>query len=82
MKIFLVIALFSSMAFADGDMPTGNKSCPQGQTCLTGDMPTGNKTCPQGQTCLVDGDISKDSADEDSSGSIFEIISDYLDSIF
>ena len=72
MKIFLVIALFSSMAFA-GDINTGG---------FTGDINTGGKTCPQGTTCLVNGDESKESTSEDSTDSIFEIVSAYLDSIF
>ena len=44
LKIFLVICLFSSAALADdGDMPTGGKTCPSGQTCFAGDMPTGGR---------------------------------------
>lgn len=37
----------SISAFAEGQYPIGNKSCPQGQqTCLTGDgeYPIGNKS--------------------------------------
>ena len=82
MKIFLILTLFSSMAFAEGDIGTGGKTCPQGQTCFTGDIGTGGKTCPQGQTCLVSGDASKDSADEDSANSVLEFVLDYLISIF
>ncbi len=33
-KFALVIALFCSTAFAEGEMGTGGKTCPQGQTCL------------------------------------------------
>ena len=34
-KLALVITLFSSAAFADGDMGTGGRTCPNGQTtCL------------------------------------------------
>ena len=36
MKIFLVIALFCSPSFAEGDMGAGGRTCPQGQTCLVG----------------------------------------------
>lgn len=73
MKIFLVIALLSSVALADGDMGTGG---------FTGDMGTGGKTCPQGQTCLLSADESKESVTEGSADSIFEIVRAYLDSIF
>jgi|GEM_PF-5894377 len=34
-KLVLVVFLFTSAAFADGDLPNGNKNCPNGQTtCL------------------------------------------------
>ena len=43
-KFALVIALFCSTAFAEGEMGTGGRSCPQNaQTCFAGnptDMPT------------------------------------------
>ncbi len=45
----LTVVLFSSSAFADGDMGTGGRTCPPGQTCFVGDgdMGTGGKTCPK-----------------------------------
>ncbi|MCW5961841.1 MAG: hypothetical protein KIS76_16895 [Pyrinomonadaceae bacterium] len=38
LKIALVIAMFSTVSFADGDMTSGGRSC-EG-TCLTGGQPT------------------------------------------
>ena len=35
LKIFLVVCLFSSVAFADGDMGNGGKTCTQ--NCYTSD---------------------------------------------
>jgi hypothetical protein len=35
-KLFLAMMMLfvlSVFTFADGDLPTGNKSCPNGQTC-------------------------------------------------
>ena len=44
LKIFLVICLFSSVAFADdGNMGSGGKTCPPGQTCLDGNMGSGGR---------------------------------------
>ncbi len=43
--ILVLVFVFSITIFADGDFPIGNRTCPQGQTCLTdGDIPIGNKT--------------------------------------
>lgn len=44
--ITVLLFVLSVSAFADGDIPLGGKSCPQGkQTCLTdGDVPTGGKS--------------------------------------
>lgn len=76
MKVFLVIALFCSAAFADGDMGAGGLWSGDGTTNLEGDMGAGGKHCPEGQTCLTEGDDSEDSDD-----SILESIKDYLASI-
>ncbi len=41
LKLFLVVCLFSSVAFAeDGNMGGGGKACPQGQqTCHVAEQP-------------------------------------------
>jgi hypothetical protein len=39
-KLVLVVCLFSSVAFADGEMSNGGKSCPTGTTCLYTTQPT------------------------------------------
>lgn len=47
----LFTALFCTSAFADGDMGSGGKTCPEGQqTCLTGDMGSGGVTSYDGPT--------------------------------
>jgi hypothetical protein len=68
LKIFLVVSLFSSIAFADdGDMSGGNKTCPPGQTCFTeGDMSGGNRAVN----------------DQDQNDSVLTFIQKYLGSIF
>ena len=71
MKVFLVIALFSSMAFADGDMGTGNKTCPQGTTCFVN--PNGSTDAPETKV-TDDATVSSDS--------ILEDILAYFDAIF
>ncbi|MBC7899621.1 MAG: hypothetical protein H7070_06160 [Saprospiraceae bacterium] len=74
MKIFLVIALFCSTSFAEGDMGNGGLwSGDETTNSLEGDMGNGGKTCPQGQTCLV--------GSNDSDDSILKSIKDYLASI-
>ncbi|MBC7900125.1 MAG: hypothetical protein H7070_08740 [Saprospiraceae bacterium] len=55
MKVFLVVALFCSTAFADGDMGSGGfaegdmgsggKTVTTGEPCIPGDMGSGGKTC-------------------------------------
>jgi hypothetical protein len=43
-KLFLVVFLFSSVAFADGDMGTGGRTCPNGApTCLVSTEPIETK---------------------------------------
>ena len=74
MKVLLVIALFCSAAFADGDMGAGGFWSGDDTTAnLDGDMGAGGKTCPQGQTCL----IAASEADE----SMLKFIKDYLASL-
>lgn len=41
-KLFLVVCLFSSVAFADGDMGNGGKNCTG--NCLVANQPTENET--------------------------------------
>ena len=43
-KLVLVVCLFSSVAFADGEMGNGSKNCPTGTTCLTTTQPTEKET--------------------------------------
>jgi hypothetical protein len=45
--ILILLFVLSISAFAEGEFPIGNKSCPQGQqTCLTdeGQYPAGGKS--------------------------------------
>lgn len=67
-KFALVIALFCSTAFADGEMGTGGRSCPQGQTCLVNN--------PTNTTIVTDKD-QKGSED-----SFLVIVKDFLTKIF
>ena len=59
----LLTALFCTSAYADGDMGSGGKTCPEGQqTCLTGDMGSGGLTSYDGptktsQTTMDEGDM-------------------------
>lgn len=39
--IFVLLFVLTVSAFAEGEYPTGGKTCPQGQTCSTGEYPTG-----------------------------------------
>ena len=72
LKILLVICLFSSIAFAEGEM-TGGKTCPPGQTCFTGEMTGG----------FADGNQSNGGrAVSDQNESILTFIQKYLISIF
>lgn len=43
-KLVLVVCLFSSVAFADGEMTNGGKTCPTGTTCLTATQSTEKET--------------------------------------
>lgn len=43
--ILVLLFVLSVPVFAEGDIHTGGRTCPQGQTCLTdGDVHTGNLT--------------------------------------
>ena len=44
--ILVLLFVLSVSAFAEGDIHTGGKSCPQGQTCLAedGQYPTSGKS--------------------------------------
>lgn len=52
-KLVLVVCLFSSVAFADGEMGNGSKSCPTGTTCLTATAPTDKETTANESTDSV-----------------------------
>lgn len=43
--ILVLLFVLSVSAFAEGDVPLGGKSCPQGQVCFsdTGEIPAGGK---------------------------------------
>ena len=73
MKLFLVVILFSSVVFADeGNMGTGTKSCPNGQTtCFVGTSTNGDE-----ETKSTEPTDSTDSAD-----SILIVVQEYFDSI-
>jgi hypothetical protein len=72
LKLILVLCLFSSIAFADGEMGGGGE----------GDMTNGGKTCPQGQTCRPDAPPSDQSGDDaNQTDSILNFIRTYLGSI-
>lgn len=43
-KLLLVVCLFTSVAFADGEMGSGGKTCPPGTTCLVENQPTDTDT--------------------------------------
>ena len=59
LKTFLVIALFSSIALADGNMGTGGFT-------EDGNMGTGGKTCTQ--NCPVIEQTDKNSKDQETNG--------------
>ncbi len=75
-KLFLIVTLFVSTAFADGDMGSGGFA--------EGNMGNGAKTCAI--NCLTDNQTNE-STDEDSNStesdkSVLIIIQDYLNTIF
>ena len=65
-KLVLVVCIFSSVAFADGEMGNGSKNCPNGTTsCLITTEPTDTETTPT-----------------ESNDSVSGFVQEYLDSIF
>lgn len=44
--ILVLLFVLCVSAFAEGEIPTGGKTCPQGQVCFsdTGEYPTGGKS--------------------------------------
>ncbi len=51
LKAMLLAAVLSTSVFAEGDMGSGGKTCPDGQqTCLTGDMGSGGLTSYKAET--------------------------------
>lgn len=70
-KFFLVVILFSSVAFADeGNLPTGNRSCPNGQTtCFVSTPTTGEEE-------------TKTTESTSSTDSILIVVKEYFDSMF
>lgn len=74
MKVLLVIALFCSAAFAEGDMGAGGFWGGDDTTAnLEGDMGAGGRTCEEGKICVTDPD--------DDGDSMLETIEDYLASL-
>ena len=75
-KLFLIVALFVSTAFAEGDMGSGGFT--------EGDMGSGGKTCTT--TCLPDNETDQsheeNSNSEESDESVLTVIQDYLNTIF
>ena len=76
LKLFLVICLFSSVTFANGDMPGGG---------FAGDMPGGGFTCTE-NCSNDDGQSQSSDANSDGSqnddGSILDFVEDYLFLLF
>lgn len=74
LKLFLVVCLFSSVTFADGDMPGGGRTCPLNtQNCYTGnEQPEPTTEEP----------TSTDPNQSTSDDSVLTSIRDYLISIY
>ncbi len=82
-KFFLIVALFVSTAFAEGDMSNGG--------IMEGDMSNGGRTCdPAVTTCPANtqpAGTNADSTDEDSDttdsdDTILDIVNNYLNTLF
>ena len=69
LKLFLVVCLFSSVAFADGDMTNGGSGG-------DGDMTNGGRTCTE--NCRVSSNTNEEAPED----SVLSFIQDYLISIF
>lgn len=52
-KLVLVVCLFSSVTFAEGEMTNGGKNCPAGTTCLYTTQPVDKETTPTESTDSV-----------------------------
>ncbi len=75
-KFFLVVCLFSSVAFADGEMSNGGKAnCTSGCGFADGDMGNGGKSGD-----MTGGGLTADSQTQKDSILIF--VREYLRSIF
>lgn len=72
LKLILILCLFSSVAFADGEMGSGG-----------GEMGSGGKTCPTPAPCRppVEPDETSD-ARPNQTDSVLTFIQEYLISIF
>lgn len=71
LKLFLVVCLFSSVAFADGDMGAGGYGG-------DGDMGAGGRTCTENDDCRGSSITNQKEAEN----SVLSFIQDYLASIF
>jgi hypothetical protein len=69
-KLVLVVFLFTTVAFADGDLPNGNRSCPNGATTC---FAAGDTTEPDTKT------IEETTDTEDSA---LTLVQKYLDSVY
>ena len=65
-KLVLVVFLFTSAAFADGELPNGNRSCPNGQTTCLVSIDT----------------TEPDTKSADAEDSFLTTVQNYLDSVF
>ncbi len=85
-KILLVICLFSSIAFADGEMGSGGKTCPPQTVCLSdGEMGSGGKTAIKTEETVanLDGEMGSGGRSvNDQNDSMLDFIQKYLISIF
>lgn len=83
LKLMLVVALLCPTAYAEGDMGSGGKTCPEGQqTCLTGDMGSGGLTSydgPTKQTRTTEGDMGSGGRSESYLEMVFKSIVSYID---
>ena len=89
LKLFLVVCLFSSVSFAqgdtcEGDMTGGGITCTcegdmtgGGYTC-EGDMTGGGITC----TCEDNSSTTNNTTQEESGDSILDFVQEYLSSLF
>lgn len=75
-KLFLVISLFCSVAFAEGDMGSGTKTCTPNCFVGTPTAPTDSEPSSEPGTTTVDPDQTE------SEDSILTFIQEYLLSIF